>query len=236
MTTPAPVVPPPEAPPIVPPVVPPAPVVTPTVPPVVVPPTDEPKTILGGAAAPKPGEPPGDVKPQGAPEYTSFTLPEGMTPDPKLMDGFKSLAKESGLSQEVAQKFVTLQSDYAKAEIEALVKETEIQKVKMVEDLKQQTIKELGSDYQKELGFAGKALDYAEKAAPGLRKLMEETGLGNHPLLVKAYIAFGKGMAEDGMPGPNGLGPENSEQKQMANLFPSMHDKDGNLLPEFAKK
>lgn len=184
------------------------------------------KTLLGGADAPmKPGEAkPGEVLK--APEvYKDFTLSDGTTIDVKLMDGFKSLAKESGLSQEAAQKFVTLQSEHAKAAMEAMVKDAETQKAAMLDKFKQDTIKELGPDYQKELGFAAKALN--RFGTPELRKLMDDTGLGNHPLLVKAWIAIGKTMAEDTPPGPAGVQPANGEQEQMRRMFPSMYNEDG---------
>lgn len=184
------------------------------------------KSLLGGAdTPPKPGE----AKPGEAnvvPEvYKDFTLSDGTTIDTKLMDGFKSLAKESGLSQEVAQKFVTLQSEHAKTAMEAMVKDAETQKAAMLEQFKQTTIKELGPDYQKELGFAAKALN--RFGTPELRKLMDDTGLGNHPLLVKAWIAIGKTMAEDTPPGPAGVQPANGEQEQMRRMFPSMYNEDG---------
>ena len=182
------------------------------------------KSLLGGSKeTPKPGE----VKPaEGkAIEYTDFTMPDGITPDAKLLDGFKTLAKEAGLSQEAAQKFVTLQSENVKAGMEAMVKEAEVQKVKMLEQFKNDTIKELGPDYQKELGFAARALN--RFGTPELRKLMDDTGLGNHPLLVKAWVAIGKTMAEDTPPGPAGAQPANSEAAQMRTMFPTMFNEDG---------
>lgn len=183
-------------------------------------------TLLGGSKAePKPGEAkPGEN--QVAPEvYKDFTLPEGIPADAKLMEGFKGLAKEMGLSQEAAQKFVTLQGEHAKASMEAMVKQAETEKTSMLEKFKNDTIKELGPDYQKELGFAAKALD--RFGTPELRKLMDDTGLGNHPLLVKAWVAIGKTMAEDGAPGPAGTPPANGEQEQMRRMFPSMFNEDG---------
>ena len=184
------------------------------------------ETLLGGSKIePKPD----DKKPgenQVAPEvYKDFTLPEGIPADAKLMEGFKGLAKEMGLSQEAAQKFVTLQGEHAKVSMEAMVKEAEAQKVKILEQYKNDTIKELGPEYQKELSFAAKALD--RFGTPELRKLMDETGLGNHPLLVKSWVAIGKTMAEDGAPGPAGTPPANGEAEQMKRMFPSMYNEDG---------
>jgi hypothetical protein len=184
------------------------------------------KSLLGGADAPlKPGEAkPGEVKV--VPEvYKDFTLPDGLALDAKLLDGFKGLAKEAGLSQEAAQKFVTLQSEHAKASMEAMVKQAETEKVKMLDEFKQQTIKELGPDYQKELSFAAKALN--RFGTPELRKLMDDTGLGNHPLLVKAWVAIGKTMAEDTPPGPAGQQPVDSIQAQHRQMFPLMFNEDG---------
>ena len=58
-------------------------------------------------------------------------------------------------------------------------------------------------------------------------KIRDETGLGNHPLLVKSWVAIGKTMAEDGAPGPAGTPPANGEAEQMKRMFPSMYNEDG---------
>jgi hypothetical protein len=57
--------------------------------------------------------------------------------------------------------------------------------------------------------------------------MMDDTGFGNHPLMVKAWISIGKTMAEDTPPGPTGSQPVNSEQEQHRQMFPTMFNQDG---------
>lgn len=199
-------------------------------------PAETPKTLLGSASAdPKPGDEPGASKPQAAPEkYEGFTLPEGIQPDTALLDKAVPLFKELKLSQEAAQKLVTLQAEHAKANFEAVVKQAETQRAQFLEGLKQQTIKDLGPDYLKELAFAAKAMDHF--GGQEFRKLMDETGLGMHPLMAKTLIAIGKTMSEDTPPGPTNSMPDNGEEARHRSLFPSMYDENGNRKPEFAKK
>jgi hypothetical protein len=179
----------------------------------------EPTSLLGAAKAePKPGEQPG------APEkYADFTLPEGVTLDKALIDKAQPLFKELGLTQDAAQKLVTLQAEGSKAGMEAVVKAAEVQRVAFLESEKLATIKALGPDYQKELGFAAKALD--KFGGPELRKLMDDTGFGMNLQMAKFMISIGKAMAEGTMPGPSQAGPVDGQD--LRHMFPSMFNPDG---------
>lgn len=150
-------------------------------------PAAAPKTILGG----EPSAPAKDA-PKGAPEkYTDFTLPEGLKFEPKLLEAFHGIGKELGLSQEGAQKIVDLQAQSVKAEIEARLDSFNKQTAAWGEESK----KAFGTDFEKQFGLAAKAVERFGDA--DLKTLLRETGLGNHPAIIKAFNKIGALMSED---------------------------------------
>jgi hypothetical protein len=80
----------------------------------------------------------------------------------------------------------------------------------------------------KELGGAALAenLSYAAKVldtfAPDLRAVLDETGLGNHPAFVRAFVKIGKAISEDRLVGGAQQSP-GAAQDPAATLFPTMN-------------
>lgn len=135
-------------------------------------------------------EKPAEVQAE-AVEYQPFQLPEGITADEEVLGEFKATAKELGLSQEGAQKLVELQSKVALKQQEAM----RTMQAQWAEQSK--TDKEFGGEALNEnLGVAKKALDAF--ASPDLRTLLNESGLGNHPEVIRHFIRVGKAISEDG--------------------------------------
>lgn len=144
------------------------------------------KTILGGDA------PPNAAPNAGAPEkYTDFTLPEGLKFEPKLLESFQKIGKELGLSQDGAQKIVDLQAQSVKAEMDARLDGFN----KQVEGWGADSKKLFGNDFEKQFGLAAKAVERFGDA--DLKTLLRETGLGNHPAIIKAFNKIGALMGED---------------------------------------
>jgi len=150
--------------------------------------------------------------PKGAPEkYEPFKMPEGLTLDTATSDKFVVLAKELNLSQEQAQKLVDMQSDFVvrqgKAQLESFSQ--------TVKAWKDQTIKALGVDADKKLAVAAKTK--VAFGSPELATLLNESGLGNHPEMVKFFIRIGEKITEDKIvTGPNSGG----EKSFAARLYP----------------
>lgn len=156
-----------------------------------VPPVTEP---VAEVVPPKTEEPKTEIAKTGAPEkYENFKLPEGFVADAKMLESFSATAKELGLSQEAAQKLIDFNALNAKGQSEAAAAEN----LKALEGMKAETIKLLGPEYKVELGFAARALD--KFGTPELRKLLDETGFGNHPEVVKMLVNAGKKISEDGL-------------------------------------
>jgi hypothetical protein len=124
-------------------------------------------------------------------EYEAFTLPEGIKVDEELLGEFKSVAQELNLSQKDAQKLADIQ---AKAEVK---RQQAMEKVK--QDWREASLADQefgGEKLQVNLGVAKKAMDTF--ATPEMRKLLDESGFGNHPEVIRHFIRVGKAISEDG--------------------------------------
>lgn len=143
-----------------------------------------------------------------------FKMPEGVELDKALADEFTPLAKEAGLKPEQAQKMVDL---YAKAQQKQAEAYAEAQ-AKWVDEVKGD--KEIGGEKLPEtLANAKRALDFI--GDPALKELLNSTGFGNHPVLVRAFNKIGKQLAPDNFVGGQ-RGPSGGEDPAKT-LFPSMN-------------
>jgi hypothetical protein len=164
------------------------------------------------------GDKPGD-KPAGAPEqYEDFTAPEGVKLDAEVSGEFKSLAKELNLPQETAQKVADLGVKLAQkwqAQQTAALGEAA---AKWATD--SQADKEFGGDkLQENLATAKKALDTF--GSPELKTLLNESGLGNHPEVIRLLFKAGTAISEDRLvAGKSGTTPAATTAQRM---FPNMN-------------
>lgn len=133
-------------------------------------------------------------KDQAPDEYEDFSLPENFESVDDMVVEFKTLAKELNLSQDVAQKLIDMQIKVQTRSQEMLVnKWTEVQKE--WEDKSRNDKEYGGKEFDTSLGHAKTALDkFASKA---FREALEETGMGNHPELIRFLVSVGKGIGED---------------------------------------
>lgn len=124
-------------------------------------------------------------------DYSCLSLPEGAIADAALLDSFKGLAGEHRLSTEGAQKMVDLH----------------MQAIKAQQDAYQQTISEWAQSvaHDREIGGANQdhAVGLAKQAltafgTPALLDVLEQSGLGNHPEVIRTFYRMGKAVAEDG--------------------------------------
>lgn len=128
------------------------------------------------------------TEPEGEVKY-EFKMPEGIEADEKTLADFTKIARELKLKPEDAQKLVDLRSAAV-----AAAKEAHATTVKGWADAVKAD-KEIGGDKLTEsLATAKKALDLAP---PELKELLNDSGLGNHPALVKWAVAIGKALSED---------------------------------------
>lgn len=154
------------------------------------------------------------------PEKYEVKLPEGLTLDQNLMDKMTPVFKKHSLTQEVVQEL----ADVYAPEINTMMENQRAQAVaefqKTVSEWKDQTVKELGAEHAKELSHAAKFID--KFGGPELRSVLNDTGLGNHPILVKAFIAAGKAIGNDSFPDSSKKGVVlDTDEAKAATLFPS---------------
>lgn len=151
-------------------------------------PGDKPADGTDPNAAPKPNEgeeQPGAEKPV-VPEKYEFKAPEGTQLNPEVIGKFEGVAKELGLSQEAAQKVVDAMAPQLAA---AQAAQFETVKTEWADSAR--TDKEFGGDKLNEnLAVAKKALDTF--GTPELRTLLNDTGLGNHPEIIRAFYRAGQ--------------------------------------------
>ena len=159
-------------------------------------------------------------------EYTDFTFPEGYEADEKLIGEFSPLAKEAGLSQEMAQKFVDLQvkamqevTDPAFIAESVLAAQDDIvqaQKEQWKTDLKGD--KDIGgSNLQDTMVHANQALTQFGDA--DLRASLKESGWSSNPNFIRLLSKIGKAISEDSF-GTKPSGGDNQEVTAADALYP----------------
>lgn len=100
------------------------------------------------------------------------------------------MAKELDLTQEQAQKLIDLDAKRAQSQLDAVNAQTK----KWLDELPSD--KEFGGDKLKEnLAIANKAVEAF--GTPELKQLLNESRLGNHPELIRAFYRAGKAISQD---------------------------------------
>lgn len=133
-------------------------------------------------------ETPEDAAPD---EYADFDIPEGVTVNDDDLTAFRALAKDMNLTQEQAQKLVTMQTEAVQRQQDAW----QAQQEQWVEGLKSD--KEFGGNkFSENVAVASKALE--QFGTPELKEALDASGYGNHPELVRVFYRIGKAISEDG--------------------------------------
>lgn len=152
-------------------------------------------------------------KPEGAPEKYEFKAVEGAEVGAETLAEFSEVAKDLGLSQDAAQKILDrMAPSIARRQAEAV----ETARVQWADAARAD--KEFGGDKLPEnLAVAKKALDAF--GTPELRTLLNESGLGNHPEVIRVLYRAGKAISEDGIVA--GTRAPQSDSDPARRLFPN---------------
>ena len=128
-----------------------------------------------------------------APDTYELKAPEGRTIDAEVLTAYSQVAKELNLSQEAAQRLLESVSGKA-AERQA----AQVEAIRMGWAETSRSDREFGGEKLSEnLSVAKKALDQFGTAE--LRTLLNESGLGNHPEVIRFMFRAGKAISEDRM-------------------------------------
>ena len=141
----------------------------------------------------------------GAPEaYAEFSLPDGYESNGEFLNEFAARAKADNLSQEQAQAYVDIASKVAEqaaqSAIEGQLSQWKEQQEAWASELR--TSEDLGgakmdaTNADARLGLQRLVTNADELNA--LRDWLNDTGVGNHPTLVRAFSNAGRLFREDG--------------------------------------
>jgi len=157
----------------------------------------------------------GEGEQEGAPESYEFKQQEGVEIDDSVVSAYSEVAKELNLSQNNAQKMLdTMASSMAERQAEQIAAVHEA----WASDTKAD--KELGGEKLNEnLAVAKKAMDAF--GTPELTTLLNETGIGNHPEIIRAFYRAGMKISEDKF--VNGDSNPQSDKPMAERMYPGMN-------------
>lgn len=135
------------------------------------------------------------TKPSVVPDKYDLKLPEGSTLDPKALESVSAFAKENGLSQEAAQAVLEREHSLVKGLQKAQTQEWEATKERWLKE--SMSDKELGGDRLKEsVEIASRAIKRFDPTGK-MTEMLEKSGFGNHPEVIRFMKRIGEAMAED---------------------------------------
>mgnify|MGYP001166429529 CR=1 FL=1 len=117
--------------------------------------------------------------------------PGGYEFDGEVPDHFREASHKIGLSKDQARELVSYMAEQNKQQNESMRENYEKEQVNYQQSLQ----KEFGDDYNKNVELARRAfLQYGDAETV---KFLEESGLGNHPGLIKTFSRIGQSLSED---------------------------------------
>lgn len=169
----------------------------------------------GGGDADGPTDGEGEQeKPEGVPEtadgYT-FDLGEDVELDQGLIDLARPAFHEAGVTQAQAQRLAELMATYREAEAEARADGwNQTQRGWLAEA--EADAEYAGDGWKNAVVIANRALD--QFGTPELVKALADTGMGNHPELIRLAYRVGKTLADDTTTRGTGEGTDTAPMEQ----------------------
>ena len=125
-------------------------------------------------------------------DLTDMKLPEGFKANPEVLADLTKLVNEHGLSKETAE---------ALAPVGAKIAENAVKRINDgYADIRSGWRDEVAADpvlgSKEQMAIADAGLE--AYGTPGLRKLLDETGIGDHPEVIRAFHKIGKTVKPDG--------------------------------------
>ena len=141
--------------------------------------------------------------------------------DEGVLDDFKTFAHQNNFTQDQADNLLGLFAD---------IQEEDAQNEEQaIEDLKVQTTiglqRDWGKNYDGNLDYARRA--YAQFGTPELTDVLDNSGFGNHPEVIKAFSKVGQLLGEEALAVGTGLGRNQmSPQSAQEEIQALYRDKD----------
>lgn len=163
-------------------------------------------TILGGDPQDPPADPdPADPAPESPPEKYELTAPEGMTLDEETLAEADPIFRELGLTNEKAQTLIPVAAKFAERIAEqtrqqqdqVIVNEVVAQRKAWAAEARADA--EIGGgNWDQTQELAAKALDaLGYPKGSTFRSFLTDSGLGNHPEMIRAMRKIGELVGED---------------------------------------
>lgn len=124
-------------------------------------------------------------------DYKDLSLPEGLKECEENFASFKQLAAELKLPAETVQKLLQWEANTVTQGQQL----AEAHRADILQKWTEQTKEMFGPMYQREVAHALQAAD--RFGGPALRQLLEVTGLGSHPVIVKTFHTISQQISED---------------------------------------
>lgn len=133
------------------------------------------------------------------PDGYEASMPEGMEVDEGLMGAYREAALTAGMTQEQFQAGLDVYNAHAAAQMQA-AGQVEEERIDQLKD-------EWGNRFNDRIGAARDAV--RKLGDPELVEMLEQTRLGNHPVMIKFFHRLSRTVSEDAfLSGPGGAGPQ----------------------------
>lgn len=171
-------------------------------------------TVVTGAEAQTQATSETQPKSPVVPEKYDLKLPEGATLDQKAIDEISAFAKEKGLSQEAAQAVLEREHSLISGLQQKAEQEWQAKKDQWLKDATGD--KEFGGDNLKlSAEVAHRALKRFDSTGK-LAEMLETSGFGNHPEVIRFMWKIGQAMSEDQLVIP---GAQSGGKKPIEEVF-----------------
>lgn len=154
-------------------------------------------------------------EPEGAPETYEFENADNA--DPAILDAYKGVAKELNLTQKQAQQMLDTVTKAADERAQA-------QRDEAISEWQESARKDKeygGKNFDESLGTAKTA--YEQFASDELKTLLDNSGLGNHPEVIRLFYRVGKAIGEDAFVDGVAKKPQGADQSVAQRMYPDMN-------------
>jgi hypothetical protein len=131
-------------------------------------------------------------------------------------DKFVEVIKDMGLNNEQANAIVKYGGEWGKGIAEAAMNAVIEQRNTEVQNWGEAAKKELGTEFDSIISLCGLAVEHVEKAVPGIRQALNETGAGNRIEVIRAFSMLGKFLESD--PG-KGAGAPAAQESSLEKFY-----------------
>ena len=151
-------------------------------------------TLLGGKAETQPQE---EAEPIAYDFKETISAMDDFEFSQEESDKFVEVIKDMGLNNEQANAIVKYGGEWGKGIAEAAMNAVIEQRNTEVQNWGETAKKELGTEFDSIISLCGLAVEHVEKAVPGIRQALNETGAGNRIEVIRAFSMLGKFLESD---------------------------------------